>query len=424
MANYRTTMNTELFIARRLYGEKGNSNHLSRKIINIALVGIALGISVMLISVAIVTGFKKEIRDKVIGFGAHIQVVNFDSNFSYETAPVIMKQSFPENLGTLDNVKSIHAFGTKPGIIKTDNYIQGIVLKGVTSNYDWEFFSKHLSEGNLPDLSGVDRSPEVIISANLGNLLSLRVDDPIFMYFINQDEQIPRIRQFRVSGIYNTSLQEFDDLFIIGDLRQIQHINNWDPDQVSGFEINLKNFNRLSETEMAVRERIVNYSPATGSTLHPVSVLKKYPQIFDWLSILDMNVWVILTLMVLVAGFNMISALLVLILERSSMIGILKSLGSRDKSLRKIFLYLSAFLLSRGMLWGNLLGIGLLLAQKYLKLIKLDPSSYYMDFVPVSISPVSIAALNLGALLLTMIMLVFPAWFVSRISPDQSIRFD
>ena len=417
-------MNTELFIARRLYGEKGNRYHLSRKIINVALVGIALGIAVMLISVAIVTGFKKEIRDKVIGFGAHIQVVNYDSNYSYETAPVDMQQPFLESLFRLGNIRSIHTFATKPGIIKTDEYIQGIVLKGVPGNYDWGFFRKHLVEGNLPDFSDVARSPEVLISANLSNLLNIKIDDPIFMYFINQDEQIPRVRQFRVSGIYNTSLQEFDDLFILGDLRQIQHINSWEPDQVSGFEISLYNFDRLEETEMAVRESVVNYSLASGSILRPISIINKYPQIFDWLSILDMNVWVILALMVLVAGFNMISALLVLILERSVMIGILKSLGSRDKSLRKIFLYLSGFLLSRGMLWGNFLGISLMIIQKYFKPVKLDPSSYYMDFVPVNISLPGIAALNLGALLLTMIMLVFPAWFVSRISPDQTMRFE
>lgn len=244
------------------------------------------------------------------------------------------------------------------------------------------------------------------------------------MYFINQDEQIPRIRQFRVTGIYNTSLQEFDDLFVIGDLRQIQHINNWDSTQVSGFEISLKNFNKLEETEFAVRERIINYSVGPGTTLRPVSIERKYPQIFDWLSILDMNVWVILTLMIVVAGFNMISALLVLILERSSMIGILKSLGSRNKSLRKIFLYLSGFLISRGILWGNLIGITLLLLQKYLNIMKLDPSSYYMEVVPIHISPLNIIILNLGAIAITMIMLIFPTYFVSKISPDKSMRFD
>lgn len=417
-------MNTELFIARRLFSEKESKNHLSRRIIQIALAGIALGISVMLVSVAIVTGFKKEIRDKVIGFGSHIQIVNYDSNYSYETAPVQANQPFLEELYPLPNIRSISRFATKPGIIKTDEYIQGIVLKGVDRNYNWDFFAKHLTEGRVPEFSTGERSPEVLISSNLSDLLLLKIDDPIFMYFINQDEQIPRIRQFRIAGIYNTSLQEFDDLFIMGDLRQIQHINNWDSTRVSGFEISLHNFNRLEETEYEIRERIINYSLMPGSTLRPISIVRKYPQIFDWLSVLDMNVWVILALMVLVAGFNMISALLVLILERSSMIGILKSLGSRDKSLRKIFLYLSGFLVSRGMLWGNILGISLLVLQKYLHILKLDPASYYMEVVPVHISIANIVFLNVGAISVTMIMLVFPAWFVSKISPEKSMRFD
>jgi lipoprotein-releasing system permease protein len=388
------------------------------------LVGIALGITVMLISVAIVTGFKKEIRDKVIGFGAHIQIVNYDSNFSYETAPVNSVQPFLDELSGISNIQSMNVFATKPGIIKTDEYIQGIVLKGVDQGYNWDFFSKHLTEGRLPDIATPDRSPEVLISSNLSSLVLLKVNDPIFMYFINQDEQIPRIRQFRVTGIYNTSLQEFDDLFVIGDLRQIQHINNWDSTQVSGFEITVKNFNKLDETEFAIRDRIINYSIGQGTTLRPISIMRKYPQIFDWLSILDMNVWVILTLMVVVAGFNMISALLVLILERSSMIGILKSLGSRNKSLQKIFLYLSGFLISKGMFWGNLIGLSLLMLQKYLNIMKLDPSSYYMEVVPIHISPLNIILLNLGAIAITMIMLIFPAYFVSKISPDKSMRFD
>lgn len=417
-------MNTELFIARRLFSEKESRHHLSRRIIRIALVGIALGITVMLISVAIVTGFKKEIRDKVVGFGSHIQIVNYDSNYSYETAPVSKEQYFLHDIRNLSNVKSIHPFATKPGIIKTDEYIQGIVLKGVDSLYNWEFFRKHLQEGAIPDITTPERSPQVLISSNLSSLLLLKIHDPIFMYFINQDEQVPRIRQFRVSGIYNTSLQEFDDLFVIGDLRQIQHINSWDSTWISGFEINVHNFRKLNETELAVRERIINYGPGQGSTLRPISIVRKYPQIFDWLSILDMNVWVILALMVLVAGFNMISALLVLILERSSMIGILKSLGSPNKSLRKIFLYLSVFLVFRGMLWGNLVGISLLVVQKYLGLLKLDPASYYMDVVPVHLPLMNVFLLNAGAVAITMGMLLFPAWFVSRISPDKSIRFD
>lgn len=417
-------MNTELFIARRLFKEKENRHHLSRKIINIALAGIALGITVMLIAVAIVTGFKKEIREKVIGFGSHIQVVNYDSNYSYETAPINSDQPFIPELKQIRNVDHIYPFATKPGIIKTDEYIQGIVLQGVDSSFRWDFFASHLTDGRVPNLTTPERSPEVLISENQSKLLLIRTGDPIFMYFINQDDLVPRIRQFRVSGIYNTNLQEFDDLFVIGDIRQIQHINSWDSTQISGFGINVKKFDRLTETEMAIRETILKYSYSQGNTLRPISIVRKYPQLFDWLSILDMNVWVILTLMVLVAGFNMISALLVLILERSTMIGVLKSMGSTNKSLRKIFLYLSVFLISRGMLWGNLIGISLLIIQKYFSPMKLDPSSYYMSVVPVHLSLPNILLLNAGAILITLGMLIFPAYFVSKISPDKSIRFD
>lgn len=417
-------MNTELFIAKRLFSDKENQNQLSRKIIKIALAGIALGLTVMLIAISIVTGFKKEIRDKVVGFGSHIQIINYDSNFSYETAPITSKQSFLPNILEVDNVKSVNTFATKPGIIKTDEYIQGIVLKGVDSDFDWSFFRNHLTKGLIPNFDSDNRSTEVLISANLCQMLRLDVGDPIYMYFINQNEQIPRIRQFKISGIYNTHLQEFDDLFVICDIRQIRHINDWQPEQVSGFEINIIDFDKIDQTEQMIREHIVQYGVEKGTTLRSISITRKYPQIFDWLSILDMNVWVILILMLLVAGFNMISALLVLILERSSMIGILKSLGSRNKSLRSIFLYLSAFLVSRGMLWGNILGLLLLLVQKQFNLITLDPSSYYMEVVPVNFSLVNILLLNVGTLLITLAMLIFPAMFISRIAPDKSMRFD
>lgn len=417
-------MNTELFIAKRLFSDKENQNQLSRKIIKIALAGIALGLTVMLIAVSIVTGFKKEIRDKVVGFGSHIQIINYDSNFSYETAPITSKQSFLPNILEVDNVKSVNTFATKPGIIKTDEYIQGIVLKGVDSDFDWSFFRNHLTKGLIPNFDSDNRSTEVLISANLCQMLRLDVGDPIYMYFINQNEQIPRIRQFKISGIYNTHLQEFDDLFVICDIRQIRHINDWQPEQVSGFEINIIDFDKIDQTEQMIREHIVQYGVEKGTTLRSISITRKYPQIFDWLSILDMNVWVILILMLLVAGFNMISALLVLILERSSMIGILKSLGSRNKSLRSIFLYLSAFLVSRGMLWGNILGLLLLMVQKQFNLITLDPSSYYMEVVPVNFSLVNILLLNVGTLLITLAMLIFPAMFISRIAPDKSMRFD
>jgi lipoprotein-releasing system permease protein len=416
-------VNVEWYIATRLFSEKENRNTLSHRIINIALTGIALGIILMLLSVAVVTGFKKEISDKVIGFGSHIQLVNFDSNLSFETAPVKKDQLFLPKLYAIDNIKKISPFATKTGIIKTHENIQGVVLKGVDTTYNSDFFAKHLTEGRLPDFSG-PRSGEVLISANLCSRLNLNLKDPLYMYFVNEGEKLPRVRQFNICGIYRTHLQEFDDLFIICDLRQIQHINSWDSTQISGFDIYLHDFDALDKTALQVKEKTINYTTEPGSTLRTLTIRQKYPQLFDWLSILDMNVWVILILMVTVAGFNMISALLVLILERSRMIGTLKAMGSRNKSIRNIFLILSGFLISRGLFWGNLAGILLLIIQKYFQVFRLDPASYYMEIVPVHLSFLHIILLNIGALVITLIMLIFPAMFISRISPEKILRFD
>jgi lipoprotein-releasing system permease protein len=423
MKNSTGNISHELFIARRLFLDKENRHHLSRRIINIALVGIALGIMLMLMSVAIVTGFKKEISDKVIGFAAHIQIVNFDSNISFETTPINRNQSFLAGLRSIDNIKDVSVFATKPGIIKTGENIQGVVLKGVDPGFDWSFFRKHLIRGKIPDLAG-PRSPEVLISENIRSRLQLKLDDPLYMYFVNENEKLPRIRQFRICGIYRTNLQEFDDLFVMGDLRQVQHINGWDSLKVSGFDVRLLDFSKLDITANEVTGNVVHYGKDPGASLRCLTVRQKYPQIFDWLAILDMNVWIILALMVLVAGFNMISALLVLVLERIRMIGTLKAMGSPDRSIRKIFLWLSGFLISRGMIWGNLFGILLLLVQKYFKLISLDATSYYMDYVPVHITILQILLLNFGALAVTMLMMLIPGIFISRISPDKILRFD
>ncbi len=413
----------EAFIARRLFRDKESSHHLSRKIILIALAGIALGIMVMIMAVAVVTGFKKEVSEKVTGFGSDIILMSYDSNLSFETAPVNAFPEFLPDLGKMDNVASVLPFATKPGVIKTrDNHL-GVVMKGVDRGYNWSFFQKHMLNGKIPDISA-DRSTEVIISENIRSRLSLQTGDPLFIYFVNGKEMIPRIRQFRISGIYRTNLQEFDDLFVLGDIRQVQQINGWDSTRVSGFEISLHDLKDMENTLNKVTGRVISYGKDPESTMRTLSIKQKYPQIFDWLSVLDMNVWIILTLMVLVAGFNMISALLVLVLERVSMIGTLKAMGSTDKSIRKIFFYLSAFLISRGMIWGNLLGIGLVLIQKYFRLLSLDAASYYMDYVPVNVSLLQIILLNAGALAITMAMMLIPGIFISRIAPDKLLRFD
>jgi len=421
--NY-SRMNTELFISRRLFFEKSSKKLLSRNIIKIALVGIALGLAVMIISVAVVTGFKNEIREKVIGFGSHIQVINFDSNNSYETKAVSRKQSFLSGLNELDGVKTVQVFATKPGMIKTDDYIQGIVFKGVDDAYDWDFFKNNLVEGRLPELNDSARSNEILISKQVADLLQLNISDKVVLYFINEDESTPRMLQLDISGFYQTSLEEFDNLFVIGDLQQVQRLNNWQSDQISGFEVVINEFNRIDEIEQEVRNTVLDYSRENDAILRTTNITREYPQIFDWLNILDMNVWVILILMALVAGFNMISGLLVLILERSKMIGVLKALGSPNWSIRKVFLYLSVFLTSRGMLWGNIIGVAFIVIQKTFEVFKLNPTTYYVDMVPVNFSIIHLLLLNAGTVVATFLMLIVPSYLVSKISPDKTIRFD
>ncbi|MFW5822692.1 MAG: ABC transporter permease [Tangfeifania sp.] len=417
-------MNTELFISRRLFFEKGDKKFLSQRIIRIALVGIALGLAVMIVSVSVVTGFKQEIRDKMVGFGSHIQIINFDSNNSYETRPVSRNQAFLEELKTFSGIETVQVFATKPGMIKTDEYIQGIVFKGVDAGYDWSFFRENLVSGNLPELNDSLRSDRILLSKQLSDLLNVELGDKVVLYFINEDESTPRMLQLEVSGLYNTGIEEFDNLFVVGDLQQVQRLNDWRSDQISGFEILVNDFNRIEEIEQEVRNTVLDYSRENDTILRTTTITREYPQIFDWLSMLDMNVWVILILMAVVAGFNMISGLLVLILERSNMIGVLKALGSRNWSIRRIFLYLSVFLTSRGMLWGNIIGITFIVVQKSFEIFTLNPTTYYVDVVPVNFSIVHLLLLNAGTVVATFLMLIVPSYLVSKISPDKTIRFD
>ena len=416
-------MNTELFIARRLFSSKDKSQKMSRRIVRLAVAGIGLGMMVMILSVGIVTGFQREITDKVNGFAAHLQIVNYDSNQSYETGSIRREQPFIEELKNLPEVRNVQEFATKPGMIKTEDDIQGVVLKGIGADFDWSFFEKNKVVGKEIKLDSL-RTNQVWISEQISNLLKLRLGDSFRMYFLNKDEQVPRIRQFEVGGIYRTGLEEFDRMFMLIDIRHIQSLNSWTPDEISGYEIFANNLDQVDDLEFQVRDMVLASLSDNEPLLRVVNIKRKFPYIFDWLKLLDMNVWIILTLMILVAGFNMVSGLLVIILERTQMIGILKSLGAANANVRKIFLYLSAFLVGEGLLWGNILGIVLGLVQHYFHLIHLDPTSYYVDTVPVHISVLSLVLLNIGALLVTLLMLLGPSYFVSRIVPEKTIRFE
>jgi len=418
-------VNIELFISRRLFFDKANKKLLSQRIIRIALAGIALGLAVMIIAVAVVTGFKNEIRNKVIGFGSHIQVINYDSNNSYETQPVSKNQPFIPLIKNIQGVKHVQHFATKPGMIKTEEYIQGIVFKGVDTDYDWSFFEENLTAGKLPTINDSLRAREIILSQQVSKLLQLKLNDQAVFYFINEkDNKYPRMLQLKVCGIYSTGFEEFDNLFIVGDIKQIQRLNNWRSDQISGFEVVINNFFDMEMIEQEIRNNVIKFRHEDADILRTESITRQFPQIFDWLSILDMNVWIILILMVMVAGFNMVSGLLVLILERSTMIGVLKAMGSPNWSIRKVFIYLSVFLTSRGMIWGNLIGISIIIIQQTFEIIKLDPTSYYVTFVPMNFSLLHLFLLNIGTIVITAVLLIIPSYFVSNISPDKTIRFD
>ncbi|WP_372775835.1 ABC transporter permease [Mangrovibacterium sp.] len=416
-------MNTELFIARRLFLSNDSGQNLSKRIVRLAVAGISLGMVVMILSVAIVTGFQREVESKVNGFAAHLQIVNYDSNQSYQTVPVFKNQAFIPDVVAMNGIAHVQQFATKPGIVKAGDEIQGVVLKGVGDDFDWSFFAKNRLEGNLIP-SDSSRTDLAWISSQNSNLLKLKMGDQFLMYFLNQNEKVPRIRKFTVGGIFRSGLEEFDRMFVLVDLRHVQRLNNWTEDQVSGFEVFVDDLDQVEELSQEVRYLVLDKMDADQPMLRVVNVKEKFPYIFDWLNLLDMNVWIILLLMVLVAGFNMISGLLIIILERTQMIGILKSMGAANVNIRKIFLYLSAFLVGKGLLWGNVIGIVFCLLQHYFKIIHLDPTSYYVDTVPINLMVSHLLLLNVGALLITIIMLLGPSYLVGRISPEKTIRFD
>jgi lipoprotein-releasing system permease protein len=414
-------MNLPYFIAQRLIKGRRQETSFSRPINVIAIVGISTGLAVMILAVAILTGFKQQIRDKIVGFGSHIQVLNFDSNLSFETVPVSIKQEFIPKIKGLQGVKHLQVFATKAGIIKTNDAIQGVVLKGIGSDFDWSYFKSNMVEGNVFTVNDSIRTNQVIISRKIADMLKLKTNDSISMHFI-QDP--PRMRRFTISGIYETSLEEFDKIFVFCDIGHIKRLNGWEDDQVSGFEVFIKDFDHLDEMTREVRDAIGYKIDESDIKVKVTNIRIKYPQIFDWLNFQDLNVIIIIVLMLVVAGFNMISGLLILILEKTNMIGVLKALGSEDKMIRRIFLYQAAYLIVKGLLWGNLIVIGIAFLQLKTGLLTLDPSSYYIKTVPVNLDMIHVLLLNAGTMAAIIIMLLIPSQLVSRITPVKAIRYD
>lgn len=414
-------MNLELFIARRIHFSKEGNRQVTPPAVRIAIVGVALGLAVMILSVAIVIGFKKEVRNKVIGFGSHIQITNFDNNNSYETTPIAVSDSLLQALQEFPGIKHIEGYATKMGILKTDSDFQGVVLKGIDTDYDWSFFRNNLKEGELLTIDPKKTSTDVIISRYLSDLLGLKLGDSILTYFVQEDV---RARKFNIVGIYETGFMDYDKLFVLADIKQIRRLNGWEKDEVSGLELLVDDYDKLDQIAEDLYFNLVEKQDRHGNTYFTRSIKEMNPMIFNWLDVLDVNVVVILILIFAVAGFTMISGLLIIILERTNMIGILKALGENNVSIRKIFLYISFFLIGKGMLWGNVVGIAICLIQSHFRIIKLDPSIYYLDAVPIDLSIVSLILLNIGTLCASMLMMLGPSYLITKIDPAKSIRFE
>lgn len=368
----------------------------------------------MFVAIAILTGFQKEVREKVIGFGAHIQISHYDENSSLETKPISMHQDFYPSLETARGIRHIQVYATKAGIIKTADQIQGIVLKGIGPDYDHSFFTNKMISGHFLHLSDTGKSNDVLISKYLASLLKLRLNDDIRMYFISGTTTLGR--KFHIAGIYETGLEEFDKVYVFCDIKHIQKLNNWQPDEVGGFEVILNDFKDLDKMGKFVYSKI-------GMTLDAKTIRDLYPQIFDWLDLQDINVLIILILMILVSGITMISVLLILILERTNMIGILKALGMSNGGIRRVFLLNAAYIIGQGLFWGNLVGATLCILQQKYGIITLPQESYYVSVVPVNLDSMNILLLNAGTLIVCLAMLLLPSFVTSRISPVRAIRY-
>lgn len=411
-------MNYEYFIAKRIVANKTYKSSISAPIIKIGIAAIAIGIIVMMIAIATGIGLQQKIRDKVVAFNGHITINNYDSNNSKESSvPISKNQDFYPEFKAVDGIEHVQAVATKFGVIRTETDFEGVILKGVGADYKWDYFKEFLVEGRLPDYQG-KRNEEVLISQYLANRMGFQLNETFQMVFAKSDlNKPPSIINYEIVGVYNSGFQEFDATYIIGDLRHIQRINKWEDDQIGNFEVILKDYDQLEEKGIEIYKN-------TPSTFNTQTITDKYYSIFEWIKIFDKNIYGIIGIMILVAGINMITALLVLILERTQMIGILKALGSNNWSIRKVFLYNASYLILVGLFFGNLIALGLLFAQKYFKLFPLDPNVYYVTEAPVYISFGYVIALNMGTLIICLLMLLIPSYLISKISPVKAIRFE
>lgn len=410
-------MKLEYFIAKRLITAKDHKSSISAPIIKIAIIAIALGMIMMIVSVATGIGLQQKIRQKVSAFNGHIIISSYNDNQSdVSTKPISIYQKFYPKFKDVDGINHVQAVAGKGGIIRTETAFEGVIFKGIGKDYKLDNLEEYLVQGKLPNLKA-NLNEEVIISEYLANRLGLKLNDKFVTYFMKEDNDGYNLRNFKIVGIYNSGFQEFDANYVIGDIRHIQRINKWKPHEVGSFEVFIDDFDQIDLKGQQVYEE-------TSSTLDSKTIKEKFYYIFEWLKLFDFNILVILIVMIAVSTINMVVALLVLILERTQMIGILKSLGANNWNIRKIFIYNSFYLITKGLFWGNLIGISLLLLQKYFGIIKLNPESYYVNEAPVDINLFYILLLNIGTVAICLLVLLIPSYIITKISPSKAIRFD
>ena len=409
------------FVAKRLFAQGGSSGRASRLATGIATVGVAIGLCVMLVSVAIVLGFQKEVQDKVLGFGAHIKVMSYRSLGQQELSPIVIDDSLTSRLSAIPNVASVARFCTKPGMLKTDANFRGIAIQGIGQDYDRSFISSHMIKGELPEFTDSVGSGKLVISQAMAREMQVDVGQTIYAYFF---EQTVRARKFTVAGIYRTNLTDFDKNFAYTDLFTIHRLLGWDSQQYAGAEIRLQDFERLDETLMDVVNEVNHKQDSYGEYYSSITIRQEHPQIFAWLGLLDMDIAVILILMICVSIFTAVSGLLIIILERTNFIGIMKAIGAHNKQVRHLFLGLAMLIILRGIVLGNLLAFALIFVQKQFGLITLDPEVYYVEAVPVLVNWWWVLAIDLGTLVVSALAMIVPSFVVSNITPAKSIRFE
>lgn len=409
----RRGVNVPLYISRKLSQYKRIG--FSRPVLRISIGSIAVSVAVMIISLSIVRGFQKEVREKIIGFGSHIQIRSFVLETNTEQPPIRTDRKDIESLRSIDGVKSIFPYTEKAAMIKTDDQIHGIMMKGVTNEFDWSFFDKNLIRGALPSLTNEKAVDEVLISQSIASKMKLDVDSPMRTYFMIQGETQPRGRKYKVSGVYNTGMEDFDQFYVIGDMRHLQKINSWGDSLTGGYEVTLMNFDDIDAMTQVVSQNI-DYD------LEAKSIKERQPQFFDWLELLDTNIIIIITLMLVVAIINVISIVLILILERIPMIGTLKTLGSSNKLVRSVFFYHGFQMLIKGIVWGNIIGIGVCLIQLSFSLIPLPQEMYYVNTVPILIKPQLVLLVNAGTIIFCLLAMYIPGFIIMRIQPSKAVR--